>query len=106
MNLLRATVSETPGWWEIRLLDLDVAADGPTEEAMLRELEHMLTAEYHLAVSRGRAPFIELLRGQPVAREDGDTRFRRLNLPKCVSMALSLAFRSPTLSDFHVAKAA
>jgi hypothetical protein len=106
MNLLRSSVKTERGWWEISLLDLNIVADGPTETAMLRELEHQLVAEYHLAVKAGETPFVKLLSGDPETRavwdESPEKQFRTLNLPKDVSLALSVIFRRPNLNGFHV----
>ena len=56
MNLLRAQMRVTNGWWEIQHLDLEISADGPSEEEMLREVEHSLPQSITLrggAVERG-----------------------------------------------------
>lgn len=106
MNLLRATVSRYEEWWELQLLDLDVVADGETEDAMLRELEYTLTSEYHLAVRHGETPFVRLFKGCPseVSRswEEDHKKFRTLNLTDEVKQALAAVFRSPVMSEFRV----
>jgi len=67
MNILRAAVrsSKDQAWWEVRLLDLNVRADGENEAEMLRQLEHALIAEYHLALKFGKTPFVDLLLAVP-----------------------------------------
>lgn len=106
MNLLRATVNQKDGWWELRLLDLDIVADGDSEDAMLRDLEHSLISEYHLAVRFGETPFVRLFRGCPAevsqAWEEDNKQLRTLNLTSEVRQALAAVFRSPLLSDFKV----
>jgi hypothetical protein len=107
MNLLRATVSRTEeGWWELQLLDLDVVADGDSEDAMLRDLEHSLTAEYHLAVRNGETPFVRLFKGCPAevsrAWQEDHKQFRSLNLTDEVKRALAAVFRSPVMNEFRV----
>jgi len=108
MNLLRAHVRSEDGWWEIKLLDLDVVADGPTEAEMLEQVEHALIAEYHLALKRGKTPFLNILLAVPTevrrAWDDGDKSLRVLNLPDDVRQALSAAFRTPTIDDFAIEK--
>lgn len=104
MNLLRATVRKTGDWWEVKLIDLKVVADGESESAMLRQLEYVLTAEYHLATRFARTPFVGLLRSVPTQEElvwcDGDKNFRQLNLPVEVRRAISAVFNSPTVTEF------
>ena len=100
MNLLRARVRTTDdGWWELVLLDLDIVADGDSENAMLRDLEHTLVAEYHLAVWAKETPFVRLFRGCPAgvseAWEDGGKALRHLRLPTEVRQALAGVFRVP-----------
>ena len=103
MNLLRAAVVEKNGWWEMRLLDLQIVADGASESAMLAELEHQLIAHYLLARKNGDTPFLGLLLACPVDGEqrwaNGDKNFRALNLPEEVRMALSAAFRFPRIIE-------
>lgn len=106
MNLLRAQVHRTEDWWEMKLLDLDLVADGDSEDAMLRDLEHTLIAEYHIALKFGQTPFVKLFKGCPpeVSKswEDGGKKLRTLNLPTEVSMALSAVFHAPRLGSFEV----
>lgn len=110
MYLLRAAVDSRDGWWELRLLDLDLVADGDSEEAMLKNLERTLTAEYHLAIAHNQAPFVRLFTGGQVtddhACHEGDKTYRILNLPSQVAQALSVLFRTPSLSQFRVKTAA
>ncbi len=104
MNLLRGQVKTLGGWWEMRLVDLEIVADGDSENAMLRDLEHALVVEYHLAIKNNQTPFVKLYRGAPpevvASWEDGGKKFRTLNLPPEVSMALSAVFRNPSLAPF------
>jgi hypothetical protein len=110
MSLLRAQVRIKKGWWEICLLDLDIRADGESEDAMLRQVEHALIAEYHLAKTFGETPFVKFVKAVPVevqkAWENGGTKLRALNLPEEVSLALSMIFRQPKLTEFSVDVAA
>lgn len=107
-NILRATVrtNEPTGWWEVRLLDLKIGADGATEAEMLRQLEYALTAEYHLALEAGKTPFVELLNDPTMEKcqlwDEDDKSFRSLNLPEGVRVALSMVFRRPQLSQFQI----
>lgn len=106
MSLLRATVRRARDWWELKLLDLDIVADGATEGEMLRELEHALVAEYHLALRAERTPFVDRLIACPIdlerAWEEGDKNLRMLNLPLEVRQALSAVFHKRRISQFHV----
>ena len=106
MGLLRASVKNTPDWWEARLLDLDIFADGENEDKMLHELEHALVAHYYIALEHGRTPFVDLLVSCPrdvsQSWESGDKKLRSLNLPDEVRQALSAVFRSPTIADFKL----
>src|SRR5690349_1676587 len=110
MNLLRATVRKGQDWWQIKLLDLDIVADGENETAMLRQVEHSLIAEYHLALKYGKTPFLNILLACPteVSRswEDGGKNLRTLSLPDEVRQALSAVFREPKISQFAIMKAA
>jgi hypothetical protein len=108
MNLLRAHVRCTDGWWEIKLLDLDIVADGATEAEMLEHLEHALTAEYHLARKLKRTPFVSIMLAVPTdirrpAAAPGAS-VRPLTLPDEVRQALAAAFRRPSPDDFAVEK--
>ncbi len=107
MNLLRATVRNKGGWWEIRLLDLNIVADGDSEQAMLRDLEFSLTAEYRLALKYNKTPFVSLYNKDcpeevSKAWEDGGKNLRTLNLPDDVRQALSAVFRRPDIAQFAV----
>lgn len=108
MNILRARGGEKNGWWEMELLDLDIVADGESEHAMLRDLEHTLTAEYHLAIQASETPFVKLFKGCPmeVSRtwEDGGKSLRQLNLPPDVRQALAAVFRIPKIPEFGVSE--
>lgn len=106
MNLLRATVKQTDSLWELALLDLDVVAEGDSEDSMLRDLEHTLAAEYHVALNLGKTPFLDLMSDdcpEEVRRswEDGGKKFRVLNLRPEVRAALAAAFRSPKIEGFQ-----
>lgn len=100
MNLLRAHVREYNGWWEVRLLDLDIMADGASEDEVLRQLEHSLTVEYHLARKAGQEPFVRLLLSPPGApadpagEETGAGKVRPLRIPAEVGAALAAAIRA------------
>ena len=106
MSLLRATVRSKKDWWEAKLLDLNIVVDGESETALLRQLEHTLTAEYHLAIRFGQTPFVNLLLNCPDevanAWEDDNKRLRTLNLPSDVRLALSTVFRKPKISEFKL----
>jgi hypothetical protein len=106
MNLLRAKVKNKNDWWELALLDLAIVADGASEDAMLRDLEHSLIVDYHLALKANQTPFVRLFRGCPaeVSRSwiDGGKNFRALNLPQDVSMSLGAVFRAPNIAQFTV----
>lgn len=106
MNLLRAQVRTTDGWWELALLDLDIVADGGSEDEMLRDVEHALISEYHLALRAGETPFVKLFRGCPAevsrAWESNDKALRFLKLPPEVKMALAAVFHAPSLCEFKV----
>jgi hypothetical protein len=106
MNLLRAQVRTRGGWWEIKLIDLNIVADGDSEEAMLHDLEYALTAEYHLAIKSGRIPFVNLCTSVPTAVaeawKDDHKKFRRLDLPTEVSMALSAVLHHQTAAPIAV----
>lgn len=110
MNLLRARVhhDEKRGWWELRLIDLAVVADGCSETEMLKQLEHALISEYRLAIKFGKTPFVNLFRGAPEdvcrAWQDGDKQLRSLDLPEEVSQALAAVFRAPQLVPFGLQK--
>lgn len=106
MGLLRATARMDRGWWEIKLLDLAVAADGDSETAMLKQLEHALVAEYLLAKELGQTPFVKLLLACPKevheAWTDDTKKFRTLSLPEEVRCALSAVFRLEQVAEFRV----
>jgi hypothetical protein len=108
MNLLRAHVRRTDGWWELKLLDLDIVADGATEDEMLQHLEHALTAEYHLARKFGRTPFVNILLAVPTGNrrpaQPTGTSLRPLTLPDEVRQALAAAFRRPSMDAFAIEK--
>jgi hypothetical protein len=110
MNLLRASVHQRAGWCEFQLLDLDIIADGADEDAAVRELEHALIAEYHLAIKYGHTPFVKLLTAVPTEVQDswenGNKGFRELQLPPEVALALSAVFHVPNLSAFRLKKVA
>lgn len=95
METLRAAVRvDKTGWWEVRLLDLAIQADGATEAEMLTELRANITFEYHMALRRGENPFesLVLARPTPIGRAVGDgTAFRSLNLPQHIVHALDRA---------------
>lgn len=106
MNLLRAQARQKDGWMEMRLLDLDIVADGPSEDAVLRDLEHTLIGEYLLAIHMDQTPFVKLFRGCPpdVSKSwhDGDKKMKQLNLPMEVRMALAAVFMNPNFSEVAV----
>lgn len=107
MTLLRATVRTSPDWLEMKLLDIRIVADGPTEEAVLEELEYRLVAEYELALHYGETPFMNLIDPncpEEVSRawEDDGKKFRSLDLPNEVRAALAAAFKQPKLSTYQV----
>jgi len=106
MNLLRAAVRNNETRWEARLLDLAIAADGETEAAMLKDLEHSLTAECYLARKYGRTPFMNIRMAVPteVAQSwaDGGKTLRGLNLSDDVRQALAAALNTPSVSPFTV----
>ena len=106
MSLLRATVRKSGDWWEAKLLDLNIVADGDSEEALLHDLEHTLVAEYHLALKHGQTPFMNVLIACPRevadAWETDNKRLRTLNLPGEVRQALSAVFHRPNISQFTV----
>lgn len=110
MNMLRAHIRVLNGWWEVKLLDLDITADGASEAEMLRQLEHSLVTEYHLAVKAGRTPFLDVLLAIPTdvqrSWEGGATNAEALNLPADVGMALAAALRAPKISSFALDRAA
>lgn len=107
MNLLRAKVKDGPDWWEAKLLDLDIAADGASEDEMLRQVEYALVAEYHLALKYGQTPFVKIFTKdcpEEVRKswEDGSKNLRTLNLPDVVRQALAAVFRRPSLGHFEL----
>ncbi len=106
MSLLRATVRKTGDWWEAKLLDLNIVADGESEMAMLRDLEHTLVGEYHLALKLGQTPFMNVLLSCPREVADAwtsdDKRLRTLALPDDVRQALSAVFHRPNISEFKL----
>ncbi len=107
MSLLRAKVRQSKdGWWEMALLDLNIVADGDSEDSMLRDLEHSLVVEYRLAMKNGEAPFARLFQGCPeeVSRswKDGGKTLRHLALPFDVRRALAAIFRQATVPEFTV----
>jgi hypothetical protein len=108
MNLLRAQVRAESGWWEIKLLDLDIAADGASEDEMLRQLEESLIAEYHLALDAGKTPFVAITLAIPTEAhrpwQGNPKKLRPLNLPDEVQRALAAALRQPTLTAFGIDK--
>lgn len=106
MNILRASVTSTKDWWELRLLDLNVVADGPTESDMLRDLTRTLTIEFHLARREGRTPFVDLrakCAHVEVNKWNVDHKKNRdLGLSEDVKMALAAVLGRPTLNNFQV----
>lgn len=106
MNMLRATVKQDARGWQLRLLDLAISADGQTEDAMLRDLEHALTAEYLLAKKFGQVPFAKLRSASESNKDQAWKRdgksFRQLNLPAEVKEALALALGDPSPREFKV----
>lgn len=106
MNLLRATVKKAPDWWEMTLLDLAVVVDGTGEDECLRQLEHFLIGEYHLAIRAGRTPFVGLKKGCDAATSqafsDGSKKFGKLNLPDEVSLMLGAVLDRPKVQQFQV----
>lgn len=110
MNMLKAMVTEHKDgkWWELRLVELAIVADGATESEMLAQLEYLLTAEYELAVRHGKTPFVGLLREEKAADEckwdeHDDKALRKLNLPEQVRLALATALRRETVGQFQLA---
>lgn len=106
MNMLRAGVRNKGDRWEVRLLDLAIAADGDSETSMLRDLEYALTAEYHLAVKYGRTPFrnIVVARHSEVSKSwtGGGVDLRALKIPAEVSQALASALGTENISQFRL----
>lgn len=107
MNLLKAEARSTGAWWEIRLLELDIVADGSTEAEMLDNLRHSLIAQYHLDIKMNKTPFVGLIRAKPLALSDAAnsgsaTRLRDLGLPDVVTQALALVLHKPTMGRFQV----
>ncbi len=107
MNLLRARVSNSGGWWELHLLDLAIMADGASEDEVLRGLEHALMAEYQLALKYKKVPFVELFRECPDFvraswENDDGKKHRQLDLPDEVRLAIAAVFRLPTNAPFEV----
>ncbi len=104
MNLLRAKAKtyDANGWWEIQLEDLYIAAGGANEEAMLSNLEYKIIAEYEIALSDNRIPFIDLRRQSnlPTPSVSEGPAFRRLNLPDPVRLALSNFFEADRVLEF------
>jgi hypothetical protein len=110
MNLLRARVKHKKDWFQVELLDLAIFADGPTEEAMLRDLEHSLRSEYELALQAEETPFVKLFRGCPKEvsdswHDDGEKKLRHLDLPAEVRRAIAAVFHSPSHKAFQVVDA-
>src|SRR5262249_7748542 len=105
-NVLRANVRSTKDWWELQLLDLKIVADGATEAEMLKQLEHVLTMEYHLALKCGKAPFVNLLLTAPEELQkfwdQGGAKIGWLKLPPEVSQAIAVLFQRPTVAPFCV----
>jgi hypothetical protein len=105
-NILRARVTKGQKWWEIKLLDLDIVADGKDEADMLRTLEHELVAEFHLAIKFNKTPFVDLVKTCPddVAKswQDGGQNLRRLTLPDDVRRALAAVFRLGSPGTFQL----
>ena len=106
MNLLKAEARSSQNWWEIRLLELDVVADGATEQEMLSNLRHNLIAQYYLDLKRGKTPFVSIAhtseKKSTCPEEEDTTRFRDLGLPDEVRKALAAVLRKPTTNDFKV----
>lgn len=89
----QSKVRDDGGWWEVMLMDLEIAADGESKEAMLRQLSYVITAEYHIAKANKQTPFANLIRNcPPEVRKDGGKILRTLNLPDDVRSALAAAF--------------
>jgi hypothetical protein len=109
MNLLRAHIRAAQDWWEVRLLDLDIVADGATEAEMIQQLEHALVSEYHLALKAGRTPFLNVLLAVPTGAQGaraGADALRVLKLPQEVAIALAGALRAPQIGDFALDRSA
>lgn len=106
MNLLKAQVNNANNWWQIELLDLDVVADGASEQEMLRNLSFSLIAEYHFARKHGKTPFVDLIKGDPEkirSWKEGGKTFRQLDLPLAVSEALAAIFHEPLSQPYAIA---
>ncbi len=106
MNPIKAVGGHRNGWWEIELLELDVVADGESEEAMLDDLAHTLFGQYALAKMHQRTPFVNLLRNpsdpRPQRVPDAGDKLCRLNLPEEVSQALAAVLHAPQYADPEV----
>lgn len=106
VGILRAKVSNSDGWWQVWLLDLDIFADGPSEQDMLRSLSFAIAAEYHAAIAVGQTPFFALRRTCPPEVSEswnhGGKSLRTLDLPDSVRAALSAAFGSQVISEFTI----
>ena len=110
-NLLRANVTNTKDWWELRLLDLKVVADGATEAEMLQQLAYLLTAEYHIALKRNETPFVNIRRETPPIDleekwNEGGAKFGVLTLSVDVSNALAMVLGYKHLAPFRIAERA
>ena len=108
MNTLRALVrSSEDGGCEAQLLELDIAVHAANEDALLRQLEYILTAEYTLAMEAGLTPFANMVKATPQAFHDGWEasglpKVRPINLGTEVVQALAIALHTPKLLQFAV----
>lgn len=101
-SILRASVKRhnigtAEEWWEMRLIDLAIVADGADEASVLEEIEHQLSCHYAMAHKLGRTPFIDLVHPETpeeVCRrwESSDKKFKHLQLTDEVRQALADAF--------------
>jgi hypothetical protein len=106
MNPLRAAVTNREGWWEIRLLDFNIAADGASEGEMLEHIRNAIIDEYRLAIRRGRVPFVNIRlkaeRKDCRHWNDNGKKLKHLDLPDDVRLALSSALEQELITDFGI----
>ena len=101
-SMLRASAKRydigTPDeWWEMRLLDLAIIADGRCETEVLQEVEHQLICRYAMDRKLNRVPFADIVHPDTpmeVRAKWGHShkKFCHLQLPDEVRAALANAF--------------
>lgn len=99
---LHAIVAEFDGLIEAQLLELDIAVQAKSEEALLDELAHAITMEYRIAKHHGKTPFVHLAQAPSEfvrmgeSTKDSDWHcMGELKLDDAVIEALAVALKVP-----------